>query len=233
MKSKFKSALVLILLGLGTLGTVRAGNVTVTFAAQDPGSALGTVGGQDLQVGALVRFGFFDTLTDFNAMINDLSLLNTHFTELGKIQVGFFDGQTTYNSSMQVVSSSGGTNHNAAGAFAGKVTLDPSIGNLANTRLYMWAFDSSTIGSAQAHAIFSDNAWQFPSVGTATFSLGSASPSDINDLYFATRGPETNSSGVGGQLNKLNPVPEPGSITALTLALSTLFLRRHRRSHPL
>lgn len=232
MKSKFISALVLILMGLESLDTSRAGNVTVTFAAQDTGSALGTVEGQNLQVGALVRFGYFDPLADLNAMINDLSLLNTFFRELGKIQVGHFDGHTTYNSDMQVVSYSGGTNYNVPGAFAGKVTLDPSISTLATTRLYMWAFDSSAFENARAHAIFSDDAWRFPTFGTDTFSVASASPSDINDFYYATRGPET-SSGVGGLINKLNPVPEPGSITTLSLALSTLLFRRHRRSRSL
>jgi hypothetical protein len=212
------------------LGAVaHAGAVTATFSAQASGSGLGSVDGTDLAVGSLVRFGYFDGATDFGAMLNDLSLLNTHFTELGSAKVGFFGGISVVNEFGAITSHTDGTNYNVPGAFTGIVSLSPSP-VLENTRLYMWAYNSSSMGGATAHAIFSDDAWKLGAFGTPVFELRTANPLDANDIYLAVQGPQVAASGIGGTLNKLVGVPEPGSFLLGLGAFVSCLLRRKRGS---
>lgn len=214
--------------------SLRADTVTATFSAQDPGSALGGVSGTNLHIGALVRFGYFHSSVDFGAMSNDLSLLNANFTELSSVKVGYFEAQTVYNSSLQVVSQNEGTNYGVMGVFSGKVSLDPSLFGLESTRLYMWAYDTDSVTTATAHGIFSDNTWMLGSFGTRTFDLASVNPLNPNHFYYAAEGPEMSQGGVGGPLNKLMavvPVPEPGPVLLGLLAAVSLFTLRRRPTH--
>ena len=222
---KYCFAGVVASLALGAVA--HAGAVTATFSAQASGSGLGNVDGTDLAVGSLVRFGYFDGSTDFGAMLNDLSLLNTHFTELGSAKVGFFDGLSVVNEFGAITSHTDGTNYGVPGAFTGKVSLTPSP-VLENARLYIWAYNSSSLGGATAHAIFSDDAWKLGSFGTPVFELRTANPLDPNDIYLAVSGPELATSGIGGTLNKLIGVPEPGSFLLGLGAMFSCLVRRKR-----
>lgn len=231
MKSLFSSKirLVGVIASLALSAVAHGGAVTATFSAQASGSGLGSAEGTDLAVGSLVRFGYFDGATDFGAMLNDLSLLNTHFTELGSAKVGYFDGLSVVNEFGANTSHTDGTNYNVPGAFTGKVSLTPSP-VLENTRLFMWAYNSSSMGGATAHAIFSDDAWKLGSFGTPVFELRTANPLDSNDIYLAVSGPQVAASGIGGTLNKLIGVPEPGSFLLGLGAFFSCLIRRKRPS---
>ena len=210
---------------------VKGDTVTATYSAVDDGSALADGTGVFLGVGALIRLGYFDASVDFSTMNTSLTTLNSHFTELAHIQVGFIDGETVYDNTANPPSHTDGTNAGLAGYFAGKVTLDPVARGLSSTRMYMWAFDTGSLATASAHAIFSDNVWLLGTTGTALFELGTADPLDANDVYYAVRGvglstpsfPDADKNIV----NMLIQVPE--TTTAMATLLFGLTLLFHRR----
>ena len=210
---------------------LHADSVTATYSAQDDGSALADSTGVFLGTGALVRLGYFDASVDFATMNTSLTTLNSHFTELAHIQVGFFDGETVYDNTANPPTRTDGTNLGLDGYFAGKVTLDPVFRGLSSTRMYMWAFDTSALSTATAHAIFSDDAWLLGTTGATLFELGTADPLDKNDIYYSVRGvglstpafPDADKNVV----NMLIPVPEPStSAAALAFGLGLIFHRR-------
>ena len=214
---------------------LQADSVTATYSAQDDGSALADSTGVFLGVGALVRLGYFDASVDFATMNTSLTTLDTHFTELAHIQVGFFDGETVYDNTANPPTRTDGTNLGLDGYFAGKVTLDPVFRGLSSTRMYMWAFDTSSLATATSHAIFSDDAWLLGTTGTTLFELGTADPLDKNDIYYAARGvglstpafPDADKNIV----NMLIPVPEPStSLAAMLFGLGLMFQRRRAKS---
>ena len=213
---------------LATSSLLHAGNSTITYSAQDTGAALG-FGGSELAVGSLVRFGYFDASVDVAANWQNISLLNTKFTELAHTNVGYFNGATTLdNTTGSVVSADNGQNFNVPGAFAASVTLDASSLGLTTTRLYIWAYNTSTADVATATGIFSDSLWTIGSKFSATFDIGAVRPTDLGDVYLAQLGPET-SAALGGSLNQLQAIPEPSSLVFSLLSLGTLTLTRRRR----
>ena len=211
--------------------SLQADSVTATYSAQDDGSALANPDGSFLGTGALIRLGYFDASVDFATMNTSLTTLDTHFTELAHIQVGFFDGETVYDNTANPPTRTDGTNLGLDGHFAGKVTLDPVLRGLSSTRMYMWAFDTSSLATATAHAIFSDDAWLMGTTGTTLFELGTADPLDKNDIYYSARGvglstpsfPDADKNIV----NMLIPIPEPTtSLATLLFGLGLIFQRR-------
>jgi hypothetical protein len=222
-----RSLITICSLLLGGAGLLHAGSSTIVFSAQDVGSGVGGVDGTDLAVGTLVRFGYFDAAVDVAANWQDISLLNTHFTELAHTFTGYFNGNTTLDNTGAVLSTNNGDNLNYPGAFGASVSLDANALGIASTRMYIWAFDSSSTGTASAHAIFSDSAWAIGSRFTGTFDIGVVRSSDPGDVYLALLGPETSGT-LSGPVNKLQSVPEPSSFLFGILGLGSLFLTRRR-----
>lgn len=207
-------------------------DVTATYGAQGTGSPLADPNGAYLNIGALVRLGFFDNSVDFSTMNTSLTTLDTHFTELAHIQVGFFDGSTIYNSSGAFVSRSDGVNSGQRGYFGGTVQLNPLVNGVDNSRLYIWAFDTDSLNTATAQAILSDDAWRLGTFGPVIFDLNTVDPLDKNDFYYALKRTET-SVPLGPDadpviVNKLIalPVPEPSLATSSLLGLMALVKRR-------
>lgn len=203
---------------------------TVTFGAQNTGSPLGLSSGTDLPTGSLIRFGYF-TISEAEvlAKFDQLTLLDGCFVELASTHVGEFGGSTVLNTDFTIQSHTGGSMFPAPGAFAHNVTFDAAAMNLVGTtRFWIWAFNSGTLPTATEHGMFSDETWATSSFGTATYDVGDPSPSDPNDIYYATEGPEQSSIGMG-TLNKLQAIPEP-TAGALALAGLGLLFRRRRCS---
>ncbi len=211
----------------GTAGVLTAGTATITYSAQETGSALGGIDGTELPIGSLVRFGYFDPVVDIAASWGNISLLDSSFTELGRTLTGHFNGNTTWDETGMVTSSDIGQNFGVPGAFAASVTLDAAALGNTTTRMYIWAFDSSTVAAATAHAVFSDAAWTIGAKFTATFEVSAVNPSDPTDIYLAQLGPET-SPNVTGLLNKLIAVPEPSALLFSLLGLGSLVFSRRR-----
>ncbi len=208
---------------------VLANMSTVTYSAQEPGGGLGLPSAEEVSVGALIRFGYFDASVDFSNMWSDVSLLNTHFTELATSLVGDFGGVTIIDNAGVSSEGTPGTPSGSAGVFAASVSLDASVLGLASTRMYIWAFDTSTTGAATAQGIFSGSEWIIGSSPTLTFDISGVSPTGPGDVYLATQGPET-APNAKGMINKLIPiatVPEPSSL--LCLSLAALCITRRRR----
>jgi hypothetical protein len=214
----------LTLFALSLFGTspLIANLSTVTYSAQSKDGALGSTTGVDLAVGSLVRFGYFNPAVDVAASFANISLLNSNFTELGHTFVGYFQDEGV------------DVNLNELGIFASSVNIETTtIGaygaTLGSTRMYIWAYDSSAVGTSSAHAIFSDQNWIVGGASTPVFDVVSARPSQLGDVYLAQLGPGISSRVGGGTLNQLLPVPEPSALLLSALTLGSLSLTRRRR----
>lgn len=212
-----------------------ADSLTATYGAQDNGSALAHPDGSFLNVGALVRLGYFDNSVDFATMNTSLTTLDGHFTELAHVQVGFFEGTTTYDLSGNLASRSDGTNANLPGYFGGSVSLDPVVMGISTKQVFLWAYDTGSIATATAHALFSDDAWKLNTFGTVVFDISTVNPLDINDYYYAVRGTETSGSLPPDAdpivVNKLIAVPVPEPATGgMALVVLLAFVPRRRAS---
>ncbi|MEZ5327819.1 MAG: PEP-CTERM sorting domain-containing protein [Verrucomicrobiales bacterium] len=207
--------------------------ITVTFSAQNPGSALGNSSGSSLPSGSLVRLGYFD-LNDPSVLDSqrDIGLLDEFFTVVAEVMVGFFGGETILEDDLSVRSYTPGDEFSqGAGGFAHSVTFDPVPLERDGDQLVLWAFNSDAIATATEFGIFSDDEWVTPASLTMGLDLSSVDPAA--DIYIAKKGPEL-SQELGGEFNKLviaggNAVPEPSAGLLVVLGLSALTLRRRRR----
>jgi hypothetical protein len=218
MKRCFLTLFTLSLFGAAPL---TAGLSTVTYSAQSKDGALGSTSGVDLSVGSLVRLGYFDPAVDVAANFANISLLNSKFTELAHTYVGYFRDEGV------------DVNFDKPGIFGSSVNIETTaLGDygvlLGSTRLYIWAYDADNVGSASAHAIFSDENWTIGGASAPVFDVVSARPSQLGDVYLAQLGPG-NSSSIGGALNQLIPVPEPSALLLSALTLASFSLTRRRR----
>ena len=219
----------LALLIAATMSFGRAEVITVTFSAQGSGSALANSSGEALPTGSLVRLGYFDDISDSSivGMQGNVSLLDEFFTVVAEAMVGFFGGSTILEEDGTVKSFDPGSNEFPAdGAFAHVVTFDPVPLERDGDRLVLWAFNSDTIATATEMGIFADDEWVTPSSLTLFPDVRSVDPE--TDLYVAVKGPEV-SELVGGEFNKLVPIPEPSTGALALLGLTGLVLKRRRR----
>ena len=219
---------------------VAAQPVTITFAAQQYGSALGKADGGELPAESLIRFGYFSMpFEEVVAGVGNPTLLESSFIQLAATRVGYFGGSTVLDESGAVVSQQEASSpyDEAPGLFGHTLTYDPVAMGLMTTRYFLWVIDSEDGGDANEYALFSDADWTAPTLGEATYDVSTVDPAEASDVYAADRGPEISSVPGFGPLNKLRPIqgipaPEPHLPALLLLAAGALGWRR-RRSHPL
>ena len=216
-------------------GMATAGILTMTFSAQNSGSALGTAGGVELPNDSLVRLGVFNTdFATLQSNFNNQVLLEGFFDELARVFVGDFAGSTSYDSDNNLISYDPGSDVGIDGGFGHQVDFADAT-PYEGEKVYLWAVNSPTETGATEAGLFSDSSWVIPTGGTAPASmileLGEVRPLDAGDLYIATLGPEQatpNPDGLGGDLNKLVVVPEPGTGLLVLIGLGVGLLRRTR-----
>jgi hypothetical protein len=230
----------LSILALALLGAARpaaqAQPVTITFGAQQIGSALGLEDGSALPQESLIRFGYFSIpLEQVAAGAGNPSLLDSAFIELAATRIGYFGGYTILDQSGNVVD--GQEAHSpydeAPGLFGHTLTYDPEAMGLMATRYFLWVVDAPELSGATQSGLFSDADWLSPSFGEATFDVSTVDPLNPADVFAADRGPEQSSIPGFGPVNKLRPlnttpVPEPHLAFLLLAATATFGLRRRR-----
>lgn len=227
-----KHRLLLLTLFLVSLRALWA--VDISFGAAIS-SGFATNNGADLSTGSLVLVGTFNlTPSEIAAAGNNLSLLNSKWTQIGSAFIG--DGDPA-------VAGSNSDPANA-GLFIGNAPLintSASGLNIAGSTLYYWVFNAPTMGAATQHGIFGSTTWTIPS-GTGTFS-DLALDTDLNYLTAAGPtlagtallpvgdfGPGVNATAGGPdfRLANITAIPEPAE-TAVVAALGALALVFHRR----
>ena len=213
--------------------------VTLTFAAQQYGSALGQSDGSELPAESLVRFGYFTVpFEQVMAGLGNPSLLESSFIQLAQTRVGYFGGTTVLDATGAVVSNQEPASpyEEAPGLFGHTLTYDPAAMGLIEARYYLWVIDAPDTASATEFGLFSDADWRTPGFpDSPTYDTATVDPANPLDLYAADRGPEISSVPGFGPLNKLRPiegipVPEP-HLPALVLAAAGFLGWRRRRPH--
>jgi hypothetical protein len=228
---RLKSALpVLAFLAAATISQ----GASIVFSAGLTRNGFDEVGGDDLDSGNLVRFGFFD-IPDATIIANknNLAFLASHFRE--------FDNGTIGSG---VANTDGHLSVNPTNTVPGDVSF------LTGKQIYLWALSSSNTSSEalalatiQEHAIMYfpmnlDADWSFPDdlTGGRSPSLRDLTVGGNGDvlspdahLLVGTFGPGT--SAVSGKPSfTLEIVPEPSAATAVIASIGLLALRRRRRS---
>jgi hypothetical protein len=229
------------LLGLALLAAApdpgAAQPVTITFAAQQYGSALGNAEGGELAAESLIRFGYFSIpLSEVVAGLETPGLLESSFIQLAATRVGYFGGTTILDATGAVISNQEPSSpyEEAPGLFGHTLTYDPEAMGLMAARYFLWVVDTPDAGNANQYSLFSDDAWISPStIGEVVYDVSTTDPNDPDDVYHADRGPELSSVPGFGPLNKLRaiegiPAPEPG-LPALLLTATGLLVWRRRR----
>ena len=188
-------------------------------AAVDRG--LGDQNGNDLSAGSLLRVGTFTI--DNNTIRNNsgnLSFLDASFLQFGTSTIG--EGFVGANGHWSTSSSS----------------ADPQF---ANEPVYIWAFNSPTLGGATEHGIFTSigGSWTYGSDGgpipwEGTIDLSEVQEGDANQIIVGGFGVGTSDlSGGVAPLYNLTAVPEP-AITAVVAGLACfiggVLMRRRPRS---
>lgn len=191
--------------GLFISGNAIAGPVTLTWSAQEAGSALCQNTGTPLALGSKVRLGYFDLEPEqIRPLFTNPSALDGHFTELASANIGNFEAQTFVGTPELNVA--GTTYSQAAGCFAASVVFTPSVNaaTVDGKRCYIWAMNGSSLASATQHGIFSSHLWVLNSqgFGNTNWDLSQVSASDPTDLLLGGRGPQV-SAVVGGTVLRL------------------------------
>lgn len=202
--------------------TVDAAQVT-WGAAQSNG--VGTAEGIRLDIGDLVRVGWFDFSNDLatnNAMIAanaaNVNFLNSHFIE--------FDA-----------SAIGANSPNGGGDNTGYWLDNPNAStdalSLQNKQIYYWVFDATTIGGASQHGVFTDPSptWIFPAdaaIPNTTVTDLSEVNQDSTGIIIGTFGNGLSADGAS-MLYNLAVIPEPSTFALFGVgAIGLAWLRRKR-----
>ncbi len=230
-----KNTLLLSSLVVATASTASAVNFSVN-AAVNSGFALSD--GTDLPVGSLVLFGAF-SISDSQITANSgsLSFLNSNFIQIGSAVIG--QGNPAEGA--------GPSDPVNAGLFYGdafNVNTTASGLNVSGLKLYYWVFNSSSVGSATQHGIFSStlSSWTIPSGDGGGLDLAVIN-TDIADLTVGQEGNELAGTakiligGFGSGINQagggrdftLAAIPEPSAAVALAGAAILGFAATRRR----
>ena len=182
-----------------------AGPVTLTWSAQEAGSALCQNTGTPLALGSKVRLGYFDLEPEqIRPLFTNPAALDAHFTELASATIGNFESQTFVGSPELNVA--GTTYSQAAGCFAASVVFTPSVNaaTVDGKRCYVWAMNAGSLPTATQHGIFSSHLWVLNSqgFGNTNWDLSQVSATDPTDLLLGGRGPQV-SEVVGGTVLRL------------------------------
>jgi len=218
-----KSGTLILAVALGLLvGPVQA-QVIVNWGAQID-NGLGTSGGTELPIGALIRIGSFN-LTDAQIQQNqsDINFLNAAFRQFGTATIG--EGFDPAVPAHWAKSTSGSTD---------------ALG-INGQRIYYWAFNASSIGAATEQGIFTSSiaSWLFPPDGPL---IPNSTTVDLREVAHQV-GPGAivvgsfghgTSSASGADLYNLTPIPEPSAyaaVFAVICLVGGVWLRRSK-GHP-
>lgn len=200
-------------LGLGLGWTLQpatmAAPMTLTWSAQQAGSALSRANGTPLDVGSTVRLGYFDlTPAEVSKLFSEPANLEEHFTTLAKTSIGTFGAKAFVGA--PELDENGISVAAAPGCFAASATLTPSLEtlNAAGQRCYIWVMDRASVADSTEHGIFSNHAWLFPSAGFGgtVWDLSQVSLGDAGDIILGHRGPQISSLVSGTVLRLSNTV---------------------------
>lgn len=201
-----RSLRLLAMLWLGAAALV-AGPVTLTWSAQEAGSALCLANGSPLAVGQTIRLGYFDLSSDeVRNQFTEPSLLASHFTLLAEAIIGSFETQTFVG--YPALSTAGLSFPEATGCFAASVVLTPAVdvSGLQGQRCYVWAMNGSTVETSTEHGIFSDASWALDlnGFGAMQWDLSQVSAFDPGDVLLGHRGPQISAQAGGTVLRLAN-----------------------------
>lgn len=194
-----------ILLAAASALPVVAGPVTLTWGAQERGSALCQTNGIPLDSTSVVRLGYFDISPEqIQQLFAEPVELDTHFTTLASSTITAFGGVD--HSGLPLLSTPGTFHPEAGGCFAASLILSP----LANSslsdgqRCYIWVMNNASVADATEHGVISDHTWvlNLGGFGPLSWDLSEATSGDPSDLVLGHRGPQS-SPLVGGKILRL------------------------------
>lgn len=194
-----------ILLGAALALPVMAGPVTLTWSAQEPGSALCQANGIPLNSNSIVRLGYFDISPEqIRELFAEPIQLDAHFTTLASSTITAFGGVEHHG--LPLLTTPGTIHPEASGCFAANLVLSPVPGSSLpdGQRCYIWVMNNALVASATEHAILSDHTWILDSsgFGPQAWDLSQATSGDSSDLVLGHRGPQI-SPLVGGKVLRL------------------------------
>ena len=197
---------IFIVLGMA-MGAASAtpGPFTLTWSAQESGSALCLANGTPLAVGQKVRLGYFDiSQEEVQSNFTQPMMLAAHFHSLAETDIGSFESQTFVG--FPELSTSGVNFPEAFGSFASSIIFAPSTESteMDGQRCYVWAMDSATVEASNEHGIFSHDSWvlELNTFGSSQWDLGQVTSTNPADILLGSRGPQV-SLEVGGTVLRL------------------------------
>ena len=195
-----------IMLGMWMGGASAApGPLTLTWSAQESGSALCLAEGTPLAVGQKVRLGYFDiSQEEIQSNFTHPLMLAAHFHSLAETEIGSFESHTYVG--IPELATGGISFPVAVGSFASRVIFTPSTESteMDGQRCYVWAMDAATVEASSQHGIFSHLSWilDLNTFGSLQWDLSQVSATDPGDILLGSRGPQV-SIEVGGPVLRL------------------------------
>lgn len=200
-----------ILLGL-CMGVASANPspFTLTWSAQESGSALCLADGTPLASGQKVRLGYFDiSPQEIQVHFTQPAFLASHFHMLAEAEIGSFESQTFVG--FPELSSSGVSFPQAVGSFASSIVFTPSTESteMDGQRCYVWAMDAGTPEASIQHGLFSHASWvlNLNTFGSSQWDLSQVSATNPDDVLLGSRGPQI-SAEVGGTVLRMTNISQ-------------------------
>lgn len=199
-------------LGVVTAASVQGQITSVTWSALNS-NGLGEADGSELVIGSLLRIGTF-TLSEAQIQLlgTDLNALNAGFIEYGTALIGDDVGVAAHWNKQTVRSTD-------------------ALG-INGDKIYFWAFNAATIGSATEHGIFNstDSTWFFPS-DSAIPNVRTIDLEQVDNIVLGSFGTGLSAS-TSALLFNLVAVPEPSAAAMVfsLLCCAGAVTYRHRKS---
>lgn len=223
---KFRASAIIAFCCVSVTGALHG--ATVTWGAYSL-NGVGTAEGIRLELGDLVRIGWFDFSTDVainNATIaansSNVDFLNQHFRPFGEAAIG--------------VGAPNGIGDNTGFWNTETTSSTEAAPSIAGMQIYYWVFDSSTISTAMQHGVFTapvDADWKFPNdlaIPNTTITDLSNVPQDSTGIVIGSFGNGL-SAGTGAPLYNLAVIPEPSTYGPVLAGIFILALGRRWRAH--
>jgi len=183
---------------------------TLTWSAQESGSALCLADGTPLASGQKVRLGYFDiSPQEIQSHFTQPAFLAAHFHMLAEAEIGSFESQTFVG--FPELSTSGVRFPQAVSSFASSIVFTPSPESteMDGKRCYVWAMDAATAETSVQHGIFSHSFWvlNLNTFGTGQWDLSQVAATNPDDVLLGSRGPQI-SAEVGGTVLRMTNISQ-------------------------